>query len=995
MRTVPVPHQAAIGALLLSSLAMGQIAYPDLVIQDESWHSGVHHVAVTQKVLSPGAPAHAVDISNTADVEFVSGTQVHLAPGFHAGALGGSGRFHAYIDPGLGPPGDVVAIAPDPALYVQDHTWHVNKWEKLEIGLQLPQEYRDAIDRFFAHYYSDPVNSYIATPANVDPVHDLNPYADDSLQVVMTLTKPDGSQLLRWGFFMREARWQSTSLSAQLEEDPTDPLHPYHFRFRLAPDMEGLWQFSLSIKAPHTTTLGNAPLNDLLYTGYSFVCEPPLPDNHGPLQVNQANRRTLQFADGTAFFGLGVNMPANGYHDSLSPLQFWQDTNSYRLVRYNCEKLDQGMKALSSVGGNFVRIFQMDKGFAPENVNIGVYDRFRDGLSCGVELPITGNSQFHGWAFDRILDTARVQGIYLQACLVPYPPIIDYENFTWGGDAYLHSFVAPREANGLYNMKRYFYSLGDTTNTDSGAFYFWKRKYKYILSRWGWSVNMPILEPFNEIDQMLTYRDVDLTNTYNAICAQDKLHWLQDPALPATYSQWLTDIITFVKGEQVPNNPVYSPLGYDDKLFLAGTGPEDHDNPNWAQPANPNWNLPNRNPHVDLVDVHRYMYWGQDEMAKSFSESQAVHDAYTNSANGTKRPFHQGESNYAELVDLNPIDTITDWYDAALVFDNYDVSFHNEIWAGAFFGNFTTACSWQAQRVFWWEEKLPVPEQESNVENPYQMVHTNDSGAFNILNPDGTPVLVQNRPVFHNFKPLAGFLFNPNLQASGFFNGVIWPHKQVDDTADLEAYYLTNADSTMAIGWVHNLNAYWEKHYYVKNHPAMQDFFGCTAPGTQVSLPGLQPDMDYHITWFPTRMNDTILPETAMDTSRTGTILLDLSTAPLGDTAQLYLDTLRLDYAFIIAPQPVLRSTPQAQGEGYGWGFALYPNPAEDELNIVLSNDGRADITLADLAGRRIAQWSWLQGPHIKLSLGRVAPGAYYVRVRAGGLERVKPLIIH
>lgn len=44
---------------------------------------------------------------------------------------------------------------------------------------------------------------------------------------------------------------------------------------------------------------------------------------------------------------------------------------------------------------------------------------------------------------------------------------------------------------------------------DRGAFYYWKRKYKYIMSRWGYSVNIAAIEPFNEIDHMLSYETRD------------------------------------------------------------------------------------------------------------------------------------------------------------------------------------------------------------------------------------------------------------------------------------------------------------------------------------------------------------------------------------------------------------------------------------------------------------------------------------------------------
>ena len=985
--------QAAFGALLLSSMAMGQTAYPDFVVQDESWHTGQHHYSVTQKILSPGVPAHPVSIVGTADAEFVSGTSVHLTDGFHAGGFSGSGHFHAYIDQGLGAPGDVVVINPDPATNITGSILHVNKWEELEVGVQLPQEYRDAIDSFFTHYYANgTVNA--ATPANVDIAHDLNPYADDSLQVVMTLTSPSNMQTLKWGFFMREAGWASSSPAALLSEAAQDPLHPYTIRFRMAPDEEGPWQFNLAIQAPQTIAADAQTLPTLLFNGYSFVCDAPLPDNHGPLRVNATNHRTLQFEDGTAFFGLGTNMADRRIATA--------GVNTF--CKRDLFYMQKTMEQLHDVGGNFMRMFLMPNIFAPEFVNLGVYDAFRSPDPCSIPSStptVWGNCQYQCWAFDQMLDSARVNNIQIQLCVDPYPPIIAFENFIWGNHAYMINFIEPHpQAAPLnkYDLKRFFFNDGDPSNTGSGVFYYWKRKYKYIMSRWGYSVNIAAIEPFNEVDQMLSYR----TDTINSICDENDGIWAEDPALPGTYNNWLTAIISYVKGPQHLTDPQTSPLGESKKLFLAGTGPEDYDNPNWSQPTNPNWNLPNRNPNVDLVDVHNGLYWGEGELSGGFDKSRLIRDAYTSNSDGTKRPFHQGESNYYQLVDINPIDTITDYYDAAKIFDNYDVSFHNELWSSTFFGNFAAATTWHWERVFWWPNALPTPPPESPTQNPDGYIHTNVLNAWNTLNPNYVQVQVQNRPVYHNFKPLSDFLANPNLQAYGLFDDEFHPHKHYDEANKIEAYYLTNADSTLAIGWVHNLNAYWQKHYYVKNDPEMQNFFGCTEPGMQlVSLGGLQPGVDYHITWFPTRMNDTIHPADVVDTTRSGSVLLDFSPAQMGDTAQLYLDTLHLDYAFIIALQPVHRNMQVSVGDGgpdgksSDWNFSLYPNPARNEVNVVLPNDEPVDVALYDLLGRRVRGWKQMKGPQILLRLDRLSQGAYYLRVSAGEHSQVKPIIIH
>lgn len=999
--------QAAFATMLLSSSTMGQTAYPDHVEQGQTWSDGVHHVVVTQKILSAGDVHEDMVITGTADAEFVSGTSIRLTPDFHAGAFSGNGRFHAHIDPAVGPDGDVVLIAPAPDTAVSGNILHVPKWEKIEIGLQLPQEYQAAIDSFFVHYYADPIDPYVATPGNVDPAHDLNPYADDSLQLVMTLTKPDGTQTLKWGFFMREARWSNNMDTAQLIEDTGDVLHPYHVRFRMAPDQEGPWTFTLSIKAPHTTTHGGAPLGEVLWSGYGFNCDPPLPDNHGPLRVNNDNRRTLKFEDGTPFFGMGVNMPgpSHWYWSGLSGPNWWST-----LYKRDLDVMRRTLDQLHEAGANYLRLFLMRHTFAPEWVNLGVYDAFRTAATCEQAFPDSclnevmltdefgGNCQFQCLAFDLMLEKAREDGIYIQLCIDPYPTDFVYETFLWGPHPYVRNFLEPSSATRPYNVREFFFAGGNTANTDHGVFYYWKRKYKYIMSRWGYSVNIPIIEPFNEIDQTLGYQGHNLSGGgYCDVCPENWVDWPQDNGLRPVINTWLTKIADFVRHPVNVNDPVHSALGESDKLFLvsyAGGAPNDQ-----------SYFLPFTNPKVDLLDVHKYVWpdpgqAGQpdDAMAAVFDHAQAFRSHYP-STNPTvpRKPFNHGESNYFTDLTFGGQN-----HNLEKLFHNYDVSFHNELWSSAFSGNFATGLTWHWERVFWWPDALPVPPHDAGnpfPTDPFQQF-SNALGDTNILAVGGLPVPVANRTTYHHFTPLADLLANPNWSSDDLFNSAYTPHKYHDPVSGVECYYLMNADSTLAVGWVHNLNAWVMNSFYLAS--SNQNFLGCTTPGVQtIAIAGFQPGLDYHISWFPTRMNDTILPAAALDTSGTGTVLLDFSSAPLGGVLNQYLDTLHADYAFIVALQHVPKNMQvPAEEEGpdtpaVGLDFRMFPNPAGNSVTLVFaSEDMELEIAVYDLTGQRVLMRSQTTTSVMELPTGNLARGAYAVRVSDGRSTAMKTLIL-
>jgi|GEM_PF-5900563 len=260
------------GSLALQGMTMlgqAQFPTPPVIVPGNTWNSGLHHTTTSPGIRCPHEPEPPMWITNEAHAEFVSGTAVHLTEGFHAGGFIGIGQFHAYIGEGFGDPAALVLISPAADTSVVDATVQVPRWEKLELGLELPPVYQAAIDSFFTHYYSNGPEGP-ATPGMVDPLHDLNPYADDSLQLLMTLTRPSGTQTLKWGFFMREAVWENqVSQVAMLIEDTVGPLAPYNIRFRFAPDTVGEWTFSLSVKAPHTATPGTYVIK---FTSPDGVC---------------------------------------------------------------------------------------------------------------------------------------------------------------------------------------------------------------------------------------------------------------------------------------------------------------------------------------------------------------------------------------------------------------------------------------------------------------------------------------------------------------------------------------------------------------------------------------------------------------------------------------------------------------------------------------------------------------------------------------------------
>lgn len=388
------------------------------------------------------------------------------------------------------------------------------------------------------------------------------------------------------------------------------------------------------------------------------------------------------------------------------------------------------------------------------------------------------------------------------------------------------------------------------------------------------------------------------------------------------------------------------------------------------------------------------MYDNDDQIERSFDSDLDYRSTFPTAA--PSKPFHNGEYNYY----ANRLYPDGKYRDIGGLFSNYDVSFHNELWASAFFGNFAAGTTWSAARTFWWPDATPHddPEMPLDFSNLYQTVHSGLHNAMNILDIGiGVGLPLTNKTTYHNINSLHELLTNSDWSAFDFFNQDFSPHKWVEDGHRIECYYLLNEPvHDLAIGWVHNLNAYWENAYYLTHDD--HNFLGCAAPYVDWhTLQGFAPGLDYHVTWFPTRMNTSIRPTDQLDDDGNSAITLDLSTAPFGGTFSNYLDTLHTDYAFIVSTTPVTRSlinTSPTDMDSSDRILDVYPNPTTSELFVRLQDDDPMTLTLFDPAGRNVRSWQGVRGPVARVQLDQLAKGTYCLRIASDATYKTARVII-
>jgi hypothetical protein len=147
-------------------------------------------------------------------------------------------------------------------------------------------------------------------------------------------------------------------------------------------------------------------------------------------------------------------------------------------------------------------------------------------------------------------------------------------------------------------------------------------------------------------------------------------------------------------------------------------------------------------------------------------------------------------------------------------------------------------------------------------------------------------------------------------------------------------------------------------------------------------------------------MNSTVHPpDGPVSTSTSGMIALDLRDQ-FGGIANDFLDTLRSDYAFIITPQPFVKSLQHSVEPDDGidlaaWDFAVFPNPSLGEFVLQFPDDSVRNISILDVSGRLVAKYLNVTGMIVSFPETRLSQGAYWICVTQGDRRKARKFIIY
>ncbi len=427
----------------------GQSAFGAPVVVESEWWYNTTPVFIQNSgdIISPSAPSNSVTIQGNSQVVFTSATEIVLNPGFEVSALSGEGYFHAFIDQEMND-FEVVAINAHPP------NFEVGEYEKLELGIKLPEEINILIASFFQTCdIEDPNDSY-------DESIGLNPYNFDDINLQAEFTSPSGKVKVIDGFFFRDAEYGLNPYWPFWTIKHTD----YPFRVRFSPEEQGSWKCKLKV------FINNQEVPDYEAGPFLFNCVPSY--NPGFVEVGHHNNALRFSKTKQTYFPIGLNTPSPGISGTFD--------------RYLTQRALWGSIAFH--GGNMVSLPLIFDEYALEWEYQGVYDKYKvvDPAWTGY-----GNRQFQARDADELFDLAHELGLYVKVWVTPHQH--------WSIDSNCHFDTGPYN---VFNIPR------DQMTMDDICYFFnsssLQDKYlnycRYLIARWGYSSNILWWETFTEID---------------------------------------------------------------------------------------------------------------------------------------------------------------------------------------------------------------------------------------------------------------------------------------------------------------------------------------------------------------------------------------------------------------------------------------------------------------------------------------------------------------
>lgn len=478
--------------------------------------------------------------------------------------------------------------------YAPEDTYVVPEYEKLELGVKLPEEIQLLVDQFIENGEGG-----------------LNPFNPEDINVEATFEKevsPTEWQFMKrvYGFYYEEfeMNYNLPGYSGVDESDWDWVIQPneHSFRVRYAPPQAGRYRCKITLEAPGET-----------YESIQLEFDVGASDDPGYIRV-AGNNKYLEYPNGELFFPVSANFNATGdfLDESLTYYPYAPNPwSSNTLAAKGFDDLHDQVTEWKDFGGDMVRTISMPWAFDIEYEELNDYsdrmtqawelDRYLEKLES-IDMKLEWNIQVHyplefdspytycNWDwFDNYFGQACEDFAGDCNCLVPVCATDENGDVIVDENDQCIQAVDPITEAPLWEEwsmvnKGYCYhtELGLETPIeffqDELARAAFKSKVRYLISRYGYSTSIAIIELLSEINNTGRYWDEQ--------SQEFELPWKQDINYRIAVADWQYDMAKYIKDDLGHTEHILAPSYLTDGI-KSGYNGENPDIGDYTYTGNP------------------------------------------------------------------------------------------------------------------------------------------------------------------------------------------------------------------------------------------------------------------------------------------------------------------------------------------------------------------------------------------------------------------------
>lgn len=564
--------------------------------------------------------------------EIISGEGITIKPGTDI-SVTGSGSVHLLIDNTY----DLEWFHP-----IANTPATVLKNDYLEVGIRLPDTLEQMITRFVSNLQGEKINPYDPEQLDIKAEFYLK---ENGLWVLKGKT---------YGFYYQDFERNAQDWS----EIPTD----HRMRIRYTPEQEGEWKCIIGFRVNE----GNP------HYAHHFYFEVTNSNLPGFLKVGNNKRYLTQ--NGQPYFPVGQNFPQPF---SLADLDAtWQYGTQRTMYPESYLKFYEEIETFSNAGGNYIRTLLTPESYEIEFEGLNNYS----------------NRLSNAWEMDHLLEVLKDENVRMHLNLMVHYPLLSvhpYGGRMWDWTANDHPIYSTFPGNGCVMPNDSGYCYSSELNilnprdflTEQDVRENFKKKLRYIISRWGYSPNIggfELISEFNSLWNNVTFEDPP---DCRAKAADGLKHYRDNlDNIPAKVADFNIDMAEYIKDELVHNQHILN-------ACYAGTPNIDDGDDTWLSDK------------FDLISFNHYQ--GAPDKYKRMSHvyynsynNQQLADYYIdkpiiNSEAGIGDDRCDRETSWMKTVLLSPFTGFTGafpWYNSNSQFvstnpgDPYDPTRRDELW---------------------------------------------------------------------------------------------------------------------------------------------------------------------------------------------------------------------------------------------------------------------------------------------------------------------------